>query len=90
LAAEGNDQAAIQEFQVAAKLRPDYQSVYYRMGNSQARLKLYDDAISSFHRELQIADDYDTEIALANAYRMKGQEDKAAATLQRAEQLKKK
>jgi len=89
-AAEGNDQSAIQEFQAAAKLRPDYQGVYYRLGNSQARLKLYDDAIASFRKELQIADDYDTQIALANAYRMKGQEGNAAAALERAEQLKKK
>jgi len=53
-------------------------------------LKLYDDAIASFRKELQIADDYDTQIALANAYRMKGQEGNAAAALERAEQLKKK
>ncbi|HVH87441.1 MAG TPA: rhomboid family intramembrane serine protease [Terriglobales bacterium] len=90
LAAEGNDKSAVGEFQLTAKMRPDYEGVYYRLGNSQAKLKLYDDAIASFTRELQNGDDYDTEIALANAYRMKGKTDKAAETLQRAEQLKKK
>ena len=90
LAAEGNDKSAIEQFQQTVRLRPDYQGVYYRLGNSQTKLKLYDEAIASYHRELQNADDYDTQVALANAYRMKGQQEKAAEALQRAEQLKKK
>ncbi|HWC19179.1 MAG TPA: tetratricopeptide repeat protein, partial [Terriglobales bacterium] len=90
LAAEGNNQSAIQEFQVAAKLRPGYHGVYYRLGNAQAKLRLYDDAIASYKRELQNGDDYDTWVALANAYQEKGQSDKSAEALREAEQLKKK
>lgn len=89
LAAEGNDKAAIDELKVTAQMRPNYEGVYYRLGRSQAKLKLYAEAINSFERELKNGDDYDTELELSDAYRANGQPEKAAAAKSKAEQLKK-
>jgi tetratricopeptide (TPR) repeat protein len=89
LAAEGNDKAAIDELKVTAQMRPNYEGVYYRLGRSLAKLKVYADAIASFERELKNGEDYDTELELSDAYRASGQLDKAAAAKSRAEQLRK-
>src|SRR5262249_36667901 len=42
LAAAGNHPAAVDEFKLAAELEPDLDSVFYRLGRSQASLKNYD------------------------------------------------
>ena len=89
LAAEGNDKAAIDELKLTAQMRPNYEGVYYRLGRSQAKLKLYADAIDSFQRELKNGEDYDTELELSDAYRANGQTDKAATAKSRAEKLRK-
>jgi len=88
LAAEGNHRAAIDEFKITARLRPEFSGVYYQLGLAQAELGLYDDAIASFQNEIANTDDYDTEIALAHAYEVKGMRDKAAEAMERAERLK--
>jgi uncharacterized protein HemY len=69
-------------------MSPDFEGVYYNLGLSQSKLKLYDDAIAAFRKEQQIADDYETELALADAYEAKGLRVDAAAVRQKAEQLK--
>jgi rhomboid protease GluP len=88
LSERGKDDAAIKEYKTAISLSPEFPGVYYRLGVSQAKLKQYDDAIASFTKELQNGDDYDTEMALAQAYQAKGQADKAAEAQQRAAKLK--
>lgn len=87
-AAEGDDRAAILEYQAAIKLRPEFGGVRYQLGLSQAKLKDYDAAISSFQQEAQNGDDYDNEIALADAYQAKGMVKQAEESRQMAEKLK--
>jgi Flp pilus assembly protein TadD len=89
LADEENDQAAIQEYQRAVYLDPDASAIQYRLGVSEARLKNYDEAIAAFRKQQETSgDDYDTELALANAYRAKGMQSEADAALRKAEKLK--
>jgi rhomboid protease GluP len=87
LAAE-NYQEASQEYKVAAQLDPDLEGVYSNLGRAQSKLGLYDDAIASFKKELEKGgDDYDTEIALANAYEAKGMKQEAVKTREKAAEL---
>ena len=88
LAEQGNDDAAIKEYKTAISMSPEFPGGYYHLGISQAKLKQYDDAIASFTKELQNGDDYDTEMALAQAYQAKGQADKAAEAMERAQKMK--
>jgi rhomboid protease GluP len=87
--AEEKYQDAIQEYKTAAQLDPDLEGVYNNLGRAQAKLGLYDDAIASFQKELEkTGDDYDTEIALANAYEAKGLKKEAAETREKAAELR--
>jgi len=90
LAAEENHQAAIDEYKAAAKLEEsELGGLYYHLGLSYARLKMYDQAIEAYRQEQkESSDDYDTEIALANAYEAKGMQQQASDALRRAAQLK--
>jgi rhomboid protease GluP len=88
LAAEGDDRAAIPEYQMAIKMRPEFGSVHYHLGLAQARLKDYDAAIAAYQQEAQNGDDYDNEIALADAYQAKGMVKQAEEARQRAGELK--
>jgi tetratricopeptide (TPR) repeat protein len=86
--AEQNYQLAIQEFQAAARLVPDMQGVYFNEGLAHAKLGQWDDAIASFKKELEKSgDDYDTDLALANAYEAKGMKQEAADYRQKAAAL---
>lgn len=85
--AEQKYQDAIQEYKTAARLNPDLEGAYYNLGQAQSKLGLFDDAIVSFKTELdKIGDDYNTEIALADAYDAKGMKKEAAATRRKAEE----
>jgi len=87
-AAEGKYPEAISEYKMAAQLDPDLEGVYNNLGRAQAKLGLNDDAIASFQKELEKnGDDYDTEIALANAYEAKGMKKEAAETREKAAAL---
>ena len=87
--AEGKYQEAISEYEMAAQLDPDLEGVYNNLGRAQAKLGLNDDAIASFQKELEKnGDDYDTEVALANAYDAKGLKKEAAETREKAAELK--
>jgi tetratricopeptide (TPR) repeat protein len=87
--AEGKYQEAISEYKMAAQLDPDLEGVYNNLGRAQAKLGHNDDAIASFQKELEKnGDDYDTEIALANAYEAKGLKKQAAETREKAAELR--
>ncbi len=86
--AEQRFQDAIRDYQAAAQLEPDLQGVYYNLGRAQVKLGQFDDAIASFKKEIdKSGDDYDEEIALANAYEAKGMKKEAAEARQKAAEL---
>jgi rhomboid protease GluP len=89
LADEGNHAAAVEEYKAALRLDPRAGGVYYKMGISQAQLKLYDDAIASYLKEQdQSRDEPEIENALADAYQAKGMTAQAQGAKNKAAQLK--
>jgi len=78
---------ALEEYKRVAALDSDYQGVNYNMGVMQARLKQYDDAVSSLLKQRQTADDADNESLLAGVYEEKGMKIEAADARRRAEQF---
>jgi len=87
-AAEKRYDEAIREYNAALQINPRFEGAYFNIGYSQAMLKRYDDAIAAYLKEREIADDYQTESALADAYRSKGMQKEAADAMNRATQLK--
>jgi tetratricopeptide (TPR) repeat protein len=88
-ASEQNYQNALEEYRKAASLNSGIRGLYYNIGLASARLNQPDQAIAAFLRERENAgDDYDTEIALASAYRLKGMQQQAEAALRKANELK--
>ena len=86
--AEHDDQAAAQEFETAIKI-DDETDAYYHLGAAYVRLKRYDDAIPALKKHQELAgDDYDTEQALAEAYRAKRMQQEYADAEQKANSLK--
>jgi len=79
---------ALEEYQQTAQLDPGYQSVFYDRGLTQSKLKLYDDAITSFLKQRENGDDPENEEALAQAYEAKGMQREAAEAKQRAAQYR--
>jgi len=89
LAHDGKHQAAIEEFKTAAGLNSQFAGIYYEMGNSYAKLKLYDDAIAAYLKEKENSgDESDLENALANAYQAKGMTPQAQDARNKAAQLR--
>jgi superkiller protein 3 len=89
LAAEKHYDEAIREYNAAVKINPRFaEGAYFNIGSAQARLKRYDEAIAAFLKEREIGDDYQTEAALADAYRNKGMQKEAEAAMSRAARLK--
>jgi membrane associated rhomboid family serine protease/Tfp pilus assembly protein PilF len=89
LAMQDKQQQAINEFKAAIKDGSDISGVYSEMGNSYAKLKMYDDAISAYLKEKEKSGDYpDLENALADAYQAKGMTKEAQEARNRATQLK--
>jgi len=80
---------ALEEYKLAAKFDPGYDGVYREMGRTQARLKLYDDAIVSLLKQRQVGDDPDTENLLAAVYEAKGMKDEAQKARNVAKQFQK-
>jgi superkiller protein 3 len=88
LADQNNPEAAINEYQAALRLEPDTRDAYYRMGVSQAQLRLYDDAIASYLKERERSgDDAELETSLADAYQAKGMTQQAQDARNRAAEL---
>jgi tetratricopeptide (TPR) repeat protein len=78
---------ALQEYKRTAQLDPESESVFYDMGLTQSKLKLYDDAIASFLKQRENQDNPDNEEALAHAYEAKGMQREANDAKQRAAQF---
>jgi membrane associated rhomboid family serine protease/Tfp pilus assembly protein PilF len=87
LSDQHRDAEALEEYKRAAALDSGYQSIYYNMGVTEVRLKLYDDAISSLLKQRQTADDAETENLLADVYEAKGMTSEAESARQKAKQL---
>jgi tetratricopeptide (TPR) repeat protein len=89
LAMQDKHQDAIQEFKAAIKDGSDMSGVYSEMGNSYAKLKMYDDAISAYLKEKEKSGNTpDLENALADAYQAKGMTKEAEDARNEATQLK--
>jgi rhomboid protease GluP len=86
-ARQHHDQEALAEYKRVATLDPGYENVYFNMGVMEARLNLFDDAISSLLKQRQLADDRDNENLLAEMYKAKGMKQDAAAAWQKAAQF---
>ena len=83
-----NYSAAIDEYKQATAGRR-LSGVYYEMGNSYAKLKNYDDAITAYQKERdKSGDDPDLENALADAYQAKGMTKESQDARDRALQLR--
>ena len=87
-AAERHYDEAIREYSAALQINPRFEGAYFNIGSSQAMLKRYDEAIAAFLKEREISDDYQTESALADAYRNKGMQKEAEDAMSRAAELK--
>jgi tetratricopeptide (TPR) repeat protein len=89
LAMQGKHQDAIQEFQAAIKDGSDMSGIYFEMGNSYAKLKMYNDAISAYLKEKERnGDNPELEDALADVYQAKGMTKEAQDARNDATQLK--
>lgn len=62
----GLDQRAIEEFDRAIQLKPDFAGAYYGRGCAYARLALHDRAIQDYDRAIQLQPDF------ADAYNVRG------------------
>jgi membrane associated rhomboid family serine protease len=87
LASQHRNREAFEEYKRLATLDADYPGVYFNMGVIEARLKLYDDAISSLLKQKQTADDADNENMLAALYEAKGMTNESASAREKARQL---
>jgi rhomboid protease GluP len=81
------DLEALEEYKRVAALDSGYQSIYYNLGVTEVRLKLYDDAIASLLKQRQTADDAESENLLADVYEAKGMKSEAEGARQKAKQL---
>jgi tetratricopeptide (TPR) repeat protein len=89
LADQQNYQGAIEEFKKAAASGTQISGINYEMGNAYAKLKMYDDAISSYLKSKERdGDDPDMENALADAYQAKGMAAQAQDARKHAAELK--
>jgi rhomboid protease GluP len=87
LSSQHRNVEALEEYKRVAALDSSYQGVYYNMGVTEARLKLYDDAIAALSKQREVGDDPDNESLLASVYEAKGMTSEADAARQKAEQL---
>ncbi len=87
LAGQQRNAQALEEYKRAAAIDPGYQGVYFNMGVMEARLRLYDDAISSLLKQKQTADGVDNENLLAALYEAKGMKSEADGARQKSAQL---
>ncbi len=87
LSDQHRDPEALEEYKRVAALDSGYQSVYYNMGVTEVRLKLYDDAIASLLKQRQTADDAESENLLADVYEAKGMKSEAEGARQKAQQF---
>jgi membrane associated rhomboid family serine protease/Flp pilus assembly protein TadD len=87
LSDQHRDPEALEEYKRVAALDSGYPSIYYNLGVTEARLKLYDDAIASLLKQRETADDPESENLLADVYEAKGMKSEAEGARQRAKQF---
>jgi rhomboid protease GluP len=87
LANQQQNREALEEYKRAAAIDPGQPGVYFKMGVMEARLRLYDDAISSLLKQGKTADSAENEGLLADLYEAKGMKSEAAGAREKAEQL---
>jgi tetratricopeptide (TPR) repeat protein len=87
LAAQNDNQAAIDEFKKAVNPSNQISGIYFDLGNAYARIKQYDNAITAYLKEKEISDNPDLENALAEAYAAKGMAQQSQDAKNRAAQL---
>jgi tetratricopeptide (TPR) repeat protein len=87
LANQRQDREALEEYKRAAAIDPNYPDVYFSMGQMEARLKLYDDAIASLVKQRQTADNAENENLLSDLYETMGLTKDATTARQKATQL---
>ncbi len=87
LANQQQNREALEEYKRAAAIEPDHPGVYFKMAVMEARLRLYDDAISSLLKQRQTADSIENENLLADLYEAKGMKSEAAGAREKAEQF---
>jgi membrane associated rhomboid family serine protease/Tfp pilus assembly protein PilF len=87
LANQHQNREALEEYKKTAAIDANYPGVYFNMGVMEARLRLYDDAISSLVKQAQTADDADNENLLGALYEAKGMNTESEAAKQKAKQL---
>ena len=86
----GDCDAAIREYETTLQLEPQSEGVYYDIGQCDNRLKKYDEAIEAFTKEQKLnGDDQYIEGGLAEAYKFKGDADKAQDAQRKADALAK-
>ena len=88
-AEQQNYQGAVDEFKKATASDTPVSGIYLDLGNSYAKLKMYDDAIATYLQGKQKdGDDPDLENALADAYAAKGMTQQAQDARNRASELR--
>ena len=87
LANQHQNREALEEYKKTAAIEANYPGVYFNMGVMEARLRLYDDAISSLVKQAQTADDADNENLLGALYEAKGMNTESEAAKQKAKRL---
>jgi membrane associated rhomboid family serine protease/Flp pilus assembly protein TadD len=88
LADQEEYQAAVEEFKIAAQTG-EPKGVYYELGHSYWKLKMYDEAIASYIKERDKTGDAPAiENALADAYQAKGMTQEAQEARSKAARLK--
>ncbi|PSH02874.1 MAG: hypothetical protein CXZ00_15100 [Acidobacteria bacterium] len=86
---QGDCTLANTEYEQARQLNPRLPGVHAKQGACFLRQKQYDEAISAFHKEIELSGDNPAnERSLAEAYSAKGMSAEADAALQKAEKLK--
>jgi len=89
LAARGETNAALVEFEAALDMQPIFPEAYNRIGEELAQAGKLDEAISCFHRALTFAPgNYDAQWELGNALVQKGKMEEAIRYYQNALKIK--
>jgi tetratricopeptide (TPR) repeat protein len=89
LADQGKVQEAVQHYEQALRLKPDYTDAHHNLGNALRQVGRAQDAIGHYEEVLRIQpDDADAHYNLALAFRQVGQLDEAIHHDERAVQIK--
>jgi tetratricopeptide (TPR) repeat protein len=83
--AHGNQQAALQDFDKAVTLKPDYPEAYYNRGNLHCLMRQYDKAIEDYTHAIELTEnDANAHNNRGMAWHQKGNYESALANYNRA------